>query len=96
MTKQLDLLPVVQGRFVSLNGKTLDQMKEQHFPRRWLENAELSWADAPPEGDKVTQGKVVEGCGCTEIAIGQGTAQRLHLGVGSVGRNWRLADARAT
>ncbi len=27
VTQPLDLLPVVQGRFVSLNGKTLDQFK---------------------------------------------------------------------
>ena len=42
-------MPVVTGRFVSLNGKTLDQLKDQHFPRRMLENAELSWADTPPD-----------------------------------------------
>src|ERR1017187_9741287 len=55
--QSLELMPVVTGRFVTLNGKPLDQLKEQHFPRRMLENAQLSWADAPPSGDKVTQGK---------------------------------------
>ena len=35
----LDLMPVVTGRFVSLNGKPVEQLKEQHFPRRMLENA---------------------------------------------------------
>ena len=83
VTKQVDLLPVVQGRFVKLNGKTLDQIPDQHFPRRWLENAELSWSDAPPEGDKVAAGQWWKDSGASEIAIGQGTAQRLHLGVGS-------------
>ena len=83
VTKQVDLLPVVQGRFVTLNGKALDQIQDQHFPRRWLESAELSWADAPPEGDKVTQGKWWEDSSAAEIAIGQGTAERLHLGIGS-------------
>jgi len=83
VTKQVDLLPVVQGRFVTLNGKTLDQMRDQHFPRRWLESAELSWADAPPEGDKITQGKWWKDAAASEIAVGQGTAERLHLGVGS-------------
>ena len=83
VTQPLDLLAGVQGRFVSLNGKTLDEMKEQHFPRRMLENAELSWADAPPAGDKVTQGKWWTDANAAEIAIGEGTAQRLHLGVGS-------------
>ena len=83
VTHQVDLLPIVQGRFVTLNGKTLDQMKEQHFPRRWLESAELSWADAPPEGDKLTQGKWWTDDNALEIAIGEGTAQRLHLSIGS-------------
>jgi len=83
VTKQVDLLPVVQGRFVTLNGKTLDQLRDQHFPRRWLESAELSWADAPPEGDKVTQGTWWKDSAASEIAIGQGTSERLHLGIGS-------------
>jgi putative ABC transport system permease protein len=83
VTHALDLLPAVQGRFVSLNGKTLEQMKDQHFPRRMLESAEFSWSDAPPEGDKVTQGKWWTDANAAEIAIGEGTAQRLHLEIGS-------------
>ena len=83
VTHRVDLLPIVQGRFITLNGRTLDQMKEQHFPRRWLESAELSWADAPPEGDKLTQGKWWTDDNALEIAIGEGTAQRLHLSIGS-------------
>jgi putative ABC transport system permease protein len=83
VTRPLDLLGGVQGRFVSLNGKTLDQLKDQHFPRRMLESAELSWADAPPDGDKITQGKWWTDPKASEIAIGEGTAQRLHLSVGS-------------
>jgi putative ABC transport system permease protein len=83
VTQQLDLLPVVQGRFVKLNGKTLDQLKDQHFPRRMLESAELSWADTTPAGDKITQGKWWSDPTAQEIAMGDGTAQRLHLNVGS-------------
>jgi putative ABC transport system permease protein len=83
VSQALDLMPVVTGRFISLNGKTLDQMKDQHFPRRMLENAELSWADTAPEGDKVTQGKWWTGGSTNELAVGSGVADRLHLGVGS-------------
>jgi putative ABC transport system permease protein len=83
VTQALDLLPVVVGRFLSMDGQTLDQRKEQHYPRRMLENAELSWADAPPEGDKVTQGKWWTDGGLADIAIGEGMAQRMHVGVGS-------------
>ena len=83
VSQALDLMPVVTGRFVSINGKTVEQLKGQHFPRRMLENAELSWADAPPAGDKVTQGKWWTDAGAAELAVGAGVAERLHLGVGS-------------
>jgi putative ABC transport system permease protein len=83
VSQALDLMPVVPGRFVSLNGQTLDQLKGQHFPRRMLEHAELSWADAPPEGDKVTEGRWWTDAGAAELAVGEGAARRLHLGVGS-------------
>ena len=83
VSQALDLMPVVTGRFVSLNGKPLEQLKDQHFPRRMLESAELSWADAAPAGDKVTQGKWWTDGSAAELAIGEGVAQRLHLGVGS-------------
>src|SRR5580698_9489489 len=83
VTQPLDLLAAVQGRFVSLNGKTLDELKDQHFPRRMLENAELSWADTPPAGDKVTQGKWWNDANAASIAMGEGTAKRLQLGLGS-------------
>jgi putative ABC transport system permease protein len=83
VTHALGLMPVVQGRFVTLNGKTLDQSKDQHFPRRMLENAELSWADAVPEGDRVTSGSWWSRDDGSEIAISDGVAKRLHLKVGS-------------
>ena len=83
VSQQLDLMPVVAGRFLSINGQPVEQMKGQHFPRRMLENAELSWADAPPDGDKVTQGKWWTNANAAELAVSEGVAQRLHLGVGS-------------
>jgi putative ABC transport system permease protein len=83
VSQALDMMPVVSGSFKSLNGKTLEQLKAEHFPRRMLENAELSWADTAPVGDKVTQGKWWTGTGGAELAVGEGVAQRLHLGVGS-------------
>jgi len=86
----LDLMGIVRGRVVSLNGQTLDQLSnektkdaERHFPRRMLENAEMTWADTVPEGNKLTQGKWWTDPAAAELALGEGTAQRLHLGVGS-------------
>ncbi|MGA3049116.1 MAG: FtsX-like permease family protein [Terracidiphilus sp.] len=83
VSQALDLMPMATMRFVSLNGKTLDQLKEQHFPRRMLESARVSWSDTAPAGDKVTQGKWWTDTNAAELAVGEGTAQRLHLGVGS-------------
>ncbi len=83
VTQPLDLMPVIAGRFVSLNGKTLDKLQDKHFPRRMLENAELSWSDTPPAGDKVTQGKWWSDANGSGFAVGEGAAKRLDLGVGS-------------
>ena len=83
VTEPVDLLPVVGGRFVTLNGKPLAELKGEHFPIHMLESAELSWADAPPAGDKVTQGRWWSSAQAAEIAVGEGVAQRLHLGLGS-------------
>jgi putative ABC transport system permease protein len=83
VTQALDLMPVVSGRFLSLNGKPVEQLKGQHFPHHLLENAELSWADAPPAGDKLTQGKWWTTADAAELAVGEGAAERLHLSVGS-------------
>jgi putative ABC transport system permease protein len=83
VTGALELMPSVRGKFVSLNGKTLDQLKDEHLPRRMLEDVGLTWSDTPPAGDKIMQGKWWTDPNAQQIAIGQGFAQRLHLGVGS-------------
>jgi putative ABC transport system permease protein len=80
---QLELIPDVNGRFVSLNGVSLDKLKVEHFPRRMLESASFSWSDTLPAGDKIRQGKWWSAPDAREIAIGEGTASRIHVGVGS-------------
>jgi putative ABC transport system permease protein len=81
--QELNLLPVSTGRFISINGRPLDQIKGQHYPRRMLEQAELTWSDTPPEGDKVSQGAWWTSGSASQIAVDNGLAQRLNLGVGS-------------
>jgi putative ABC transport system permease protein len=80
---QLELLPVISGRFVSLNGVPLDSLKVEHFPRRMLESASFSWADTLPAGDKIRQGKWWSDPNAQEIAMSEGTAERIHVGIGS-------------
>jgi putative ABC transport system permease protein len=81
--EQLDLLPVISGRFVSLNGVPLDKLKVEHFPKRMLESVSFSWADTVPAGDKVRQGKWWSDPNAKEIAMGEGVASRIHVAVGS-------------
>lgn len=78
-----DLMGIVRGEFVTINGKTLEQLKGQHVPERMLENAELTSADTVPAGDKILQGKWWDKPDAQQIAIGEWVAQRLQVKVGS-------------
>jgi putative ABC transport system permease protein len=80
---ELDLLPVVSGRFIALNGVPLEKLKVEHFPRRMLESVSFSWADEAPAGDNIRQGKWWTDPNAQQIAIGEGIASRIHVGVGS-------------
>ncbi len=76
-------MPSVRGKFISLNGKTLDQLKDQHLPRRMLEDVGLTWSDTLIAGDKIVQGKWWTDPNAAQIAVGQGFAQRMSIGIGS-------------
>ncbi len=81
--QKLELIPVVTGRFLSINGTPVEELKGKHFPRRMLENAELSWGDAVPEGDKLIAGNWWHDANAAQIAVEEGVAKRLDLTVGS-------------
>jgi putative ABC transport system permease protein len=83
VSQPLKMIPVVMGRFVSINGKPVEEMKGEHYPHRMLESAELTWADALPEGDKVTEGAWWTNAAAAQLAVSEGVAKRLHLSVGS-------------
>ncbi len=83
LSQPLSLLPIVRGRFLSINGQPVEQLKIRHYPRHLLEDAELTWADTPPEGDKVTAGAWWKNGQAARIAVSDDLARRLHLGVGS-------------
>jgi putative ABC transport system permease protein len=83
ITEQPDIMPVVRGEFVSIHGKPLKQFEGQHVPMRMLQNAELTWADAAPEGDKILKGTWWTKPDVQQIAVADWVADRLHLAVGS-------------
>jgi putative ABC transport system permease protein len=82
------------GRFVSINGRPLENTKDQHYPRRLLESADLTWADTPPDGDKVTKGSWWTDTKAEQIAVNEGVAKRLKLDVGSTMELATGADTR--
>ncbi|HUB53277.1 MAG TPA: FtsX-like permease family protein [Terracidiphilus sp.] len=81
--KQVDFIPVVTGRFVSIDGKTLDQLKGRHFPVHMLDRADMTWADTVPEGYRVTQGAWWKNPGDAELAVEDGVASRLQMHIGT-------------
>jgi putative ABC transport system permease protein len=83
ITEQPDLMPVVRGEFVAIHGKPLKQFEGQHVPMRMLQNAELTWADAVPAGDKILKGAWWTKPDAQQIAVADWVADRLHLAVGS-------------
>lgn len=83
VTQQLELMPIVPGRFISINGRPVATMRGQHYPVRMLENAELSWADEVPEGDKIVSGAWWKQKDEQAIAVDEGFAKRLRVAVGS-------------
>ena len=83
VTQSLELMPAVTGRFQSINGQQVEDMKGQHYPRRMLQQAQLSFADTPPEGDKVSQGAWWKDSNAQELAVDEGIAKRINVGVGS-------------
>jgi putative ABC transport system permease protein len=48
-----------------------------------LQNAELTWADTLPDGDKILKGQWWTKSDAPQIAVADWMAERLHLGIGS-------------
>ncbi len=83
VTEPLELIPTITGRIISVNGEPLARMRGKHYPLRRLRDAELTWADAPPKGDKVIAGSWWKQGSAPAIALADPLAKRLDLGVGS-------------
>jgi putative ABC transport system permease protein len=83
VVETLNLMPAVTGHFNSINGQAVEDMKGQHYPRRMLQQAELTYDDSPPEGDKVSQGTWWKSADAQELAMDERVAKRINAGVGS-------------
>jgi len=92
----LEKIPIVSARVESVDGTPVDQLQVKNYPKRALRSATLSWADAPPDGTKVLEGKwwaaapQAAAAGASQadsdgkqLAVVEFLAKRLNLKIGS-------------
>jgi putative ABC transport system permease protein len=83
----LEKIPIVSAHVEQVDGTPVDQLQVKNYPKRALRNATLSWADVPPEGTKIEQGKWwtpgSSGANANQLAVVEYLAKRLNLKIGS-------------
>ncbi len=83
----MEAIPVIQARIVSVNGVISEQLRTPHFPRRMLRSISLTWSDRLPAGATLIAGRWWrQGTHAPKLAVSEHTAQLLHLKVGSTMR----------
>ncbi len=91
VTKEPEMLPVVQSRVVELNGIPAAEAKLTNMPKRMLQTMSLSWSSTGqlPDGTKVVEGAWWTAAQAAEakehplVAIDKRPADRMGLKVGS-------------
>jgi putative ABC transport system permease protein len=95
----LETLPVVAGRIVSVDGTPADQLNLKNFPRRLLQTVSLTWARELPEGATMVRGTWWDRDDGQSLVVTDHIADRLHLHLGSqlvLFSNGRTIQARVT
>ncbi len=79
----LETLPVVAGRIVSVDGTAEEGLKLKNYPRRLLQTVSMTWSTGLPEGATMVQGTWWDRNDGQSLAVTEHIAQRLHLRLGS-------------
>ena len=80
---KFEAIPIVSARITAVDGVPTDQLKVKNYPKRLLSSVSVTWADAVPEGVKVTQGKWWQKGDTDGLAVVEHVAHRLNLRIGS-------------
>jgi len=80
---ELETLPSVAGRIVSVDGIAADGLKLKNYPRRLLATVSLTWASALPEGSTMASGEWWDEDDGQSLVVTEHIAQRLNLHLGS-------------
>jgi putative ABC transport system permease protein len=79
----LETLPSVAGRIVSVDGTAADGLKLKNYPKRLLQTISLTWSDSLPEGSNLVSGHWWDSGDTQSLAVTEHIAQRLQLHLGS-------------
>jgi putative ABC transport system permease protein len=89
----MERLPLVAGRLEEVDGVTSQQLKSERakgnndrsdrVPRHLLQSVALTWSDTVPVGTKVHAGAWWTPGAVGKVAMSEGLAKRMHVGVGS-------------
>jgi putative ABC transport system permease protein len=81
--KAMETIPIVSARITAIDGISTDQLKVKNYPKRLLSSVSVTWADLPPTGVKIEQGKWWKQGDVDGLAVVDHVARRLNLHPGS-------------
>jgi putative ABC transport system permease protein len=96
---EVETLPSVAGRIVSVDGTAADGLKLKNYPKRLLQTVSLTWSRTLPVGSNMAQGSWWDRDDGQSLAVTEHIAQRLQLHLGSqvvFTSNGRTIPARVT
>jgi putative ABC transport system permease protein len=89
----MERLPLVAGRLDMVNGVSSEQLKSEQakngqdrkdkVPRHLLQSVNLTWSETVPAGTKVHAGAWWTPGTVGKVAVSEGLAKRMHVGLGS-------------
>lgn len=88
----MERLPLVAGRVEAVNGVSSQQLRDEQkssgdqkdrVPRHLLQTVPLTWSEVVPAGTKVHAGAWWSPGTVGKVAVTEGLAKRMHVGVGS-------------
>jgi putative ABC transport system permease protein len=94
---ELETLPVVAGRIVSVDGTAEEGLKLKNYPRRLLQTVSMTWSSALPAGSTMVRGTWWDKDDGQSLAVTEHIAERLQLHLGSqlvLASNGRTIQAR--
>jgi putative ABC transport system permease protein len=80
---ELETLPSVAGRIVSVDGTAADALPLKNYPKRLLSTVSLTWSTALPTGATMASGEWWDEDDGHSLAVTEHIAQRLNLHLGS-------------